>query len=267
MSVAPASDLADGLPPGWSRPLQGAGVASLASARTGGVSVAPYGACNLGLHVGDEAAAVQANRTTFEQRLGAPCVWLDQVHGNRVLTLAAGSAHGQAADGAVTTARGLGCVVMVADCLPILIAAPEGRAVGALHAGWRGLAGAGDMGGRGILETGIPALCEQAGCDPADVSVWLGPCIGPGAFEVGASVLAAFGVGVNEAHPAFKPLQAGEQAKWLADLHALARARLARLGVRALQAQPACTVSDPACFFSFRRDGATGRQAAAIVRV
>lgn len=256
------------LPPGWTRPLtSSSGFSSLSSARAGGHSAPPYATSNLGLHVGDDPQAVQRNRADFEQRLGMPCVWLDQVHGNRVLTLDAQTAQALPADGAITAERGVGCVVMVADCLPVLLAAPEGRAVGALHAGWRGLAGAGEMSGRGILETGVPALCELAGCDPADVIVWLGPCIGPAAFEVGAPVLEAFGVGPHEPHPAFRPLQAALTPKWHADLHALARARLGRLGVRHIQAQGDCTASDPARFFSFRRDGVTGRQAAAIGRL
>lgn len=267
MSLAPTRLSDQPLPAGWLRPLaQLPGVSSLSSARAGGHSVAPYATSNLGLHVGDDPLAVQRNRAEFERRLGMSCVWLDQVHGNRVLTVDAQTLRAQPADGAITAERGVGCVVMVADCLPVLMAAPEGRAVGALHAGWRGLSGAGEMAGQGILETGVPALCELAGCEPADITVWLGPCIGPTAFEVGAPVLEAFGVGQQEPHPAFRLLNGGEAPKWRADLHALAHARLGRLGVRHIHAQGDCTVSDPARFFSFRRDGVTGRQAAAIGR-
>lgn len=270
------------------------------SARAGGVSQGPYAACNLGDHVQDDARAVRHNRGVFEQLLGAPAVWLQQVHGDRVLRLGSplrpgtppvvleAGAQGTAAlpaDGAFTTEPGVACVVMVADCLPLLLAAPEGRGVAALHAGWRGLAGAGAgmTPGQGIVHSGVRALCEATSCDPADLAVWLGPCIGPRHFEVGADVLAGFGVDPASAtpgrHPRFVPHGdlagnlagnlAGEPsgalpAKWLADLPGLARDTLARLGVRQVSGGEACTVSEPARFFSFRRDGRTGRQAAGI---
>jgi hypothetical protein len=261
----------------WWRADWGPTVSAVFSDRSGGHSVAPYATCNLGDHVGDDLATVALNRRAFEAALGAPAVWMTQVHGHRVLTLHHDMLTAQAqgatppqADGAITAEPGLGCVVMVADCLPVLLAAPEGRAVGALHAGWRGLAGAGDMGGRGILEVGVPALCELASCDPADVRVWLGPCIGPQAFEVGAAVLEAFGV-VPSSNPAqlpetfqCQPLVAGQEPRWRANLPALASQRLQALGVRQVQVSGACTVSEPGRFFSFRRDGVTGRMAAGI---
>lgn len=267
----------DSAPAPWWRADWGPAVSAVFSDRTGGHSVAPYAACNLGDHVGDDPAAVALNRRGFEAALGAPAVWMTQVHGHRVLTLhhdmLTAQAQGAAppeADGAITAEPGLGCVVMVADCLPVLMMAPEGRAVGALHAGWRGLAGAGDMGGRGILDVGVPALCELANCDPADVRVWLGPCIGPQAFEVGAAVLEAFGV-VPSTDPAAlpptfqcQPLTVGQEPRWRANLPALAHQRLSALGVRQVSVAGACTVSEPGRFFSFRRDGVTGRMAAGI---
>lgn len=249
------------------------------SARAGGVSQPPWDSCNLGDHVQDDASAVRHNRAVFAQHLGAQPVWLQQVHGDRVLRLSAaslGETRAPIADGALTTEPGIACVVMVADCLPLLLAAPEGRGVAALHAGWRGLAGVGEgmVAGQGIVHRGVAALCEAASCDPADLSVWLGPCIGPAHFEVGSDVLVGFGVDPTDAacagaHHRFAPRAAnaasGEGAgKWLADLPGLARDVLRVLGVRHVTGGDACTVSDAARFFSYRRDGRTGRQAAGI---
>lgn len=269
------------MPPGWMAvDLFGAPagrIGALMSARAGGVSVGPYGACNLGEHVGDDPLAVASNRSTFAQLMQARPVWMTQVHGNHVLRLA----HEQLlvdspqalADGAITTEPGLACTVMVADCLPVLLAAPEGRGVGALHAGWRGLAGAGDMKGRGIVHTGVQALCEATSCDPTDLQAWLGPCIGPSQFEVGPDVLIGFGLdpGATQTHERFKPISvAGKaeaelpQAKWMADLAGLASDLLNSLSVTQVRGGTWCTVSDRSRFFSFRRDGITGRQAASI---
>ncbi|MDI1349358.1 peptidoglycan editing factor PgeF [Aquabacterium sp.] len=255
------------------------------SARAGGISQPPWDSCNLGDHVQDDAEAVRHNRAVFAQHLGAQPVWLQQVHGDRVLRLSADNLRAAStpiADGALTTEPGIGCVVMVADCLPLLLAAPEGRGVAALHAGWRGLAGAGQgmAVGRGIVHSGVAALCEAASCGPADLSVWLGPCIGPAHFEVGPDVLAGFGVDPTDAartgaHPRFAPRAAGSASgdvggdvggggKWLADLPGLARDILRALGVRHITGGDACTVSDATRFFSYRRDGRTGRQAAGI---
>ena len=267
-------------------PELGRGVRAWFSTRDHGVSQAPYASLNLGDHVGDVPAAVQENRRRVAAVVNAEVAWLAQVHGPRVLTL---QRHGMPpqdnpwrpgaasspvqADGAITADPGVACAVMVADCLPVLLAAPEGRAVGALHAGWRGLAGAGAMQGRGVMEQGVTALCELASCDPADVRVWLGPCIGPDAFEVGAVVLEAFGVSPSlnplALPPQFKPLVASSpqsEPKWRADLQGLAALRLHGLGVRHVQATALCTVSDPGRFFSFRRDGVTGRMVALIAR-
>lgn len=265
------------LPQGWldidlGEALQGR-VGALMSARAGGVSVGPYAQCNLGDHVQDDAKAVAHNRGLFAQALQAQPVWMTQVHGNRVIRLTRDADYlgpqGQItqpeADGALTTERGLACTVMVADCLPVLLAAPEGRGVAALHAGWRGLAGAGSMQGRGILHTGVQALCEAASCDPADLHAWLGPCIGPAHFEVGGDVLMGFGLDPQavQGHLRFKPLRTAT-SKWLADLPGLARDVLRSLSVTQVSGGDWCTVSDASRFFSFRRDRVTGRQAAGI---
>lgn len=238
-------------------------------------SVSPYNDFNLGDHVGDDLGRVQAHREAVQKHCQAQPVWLQQVHGNRVVRLSHGpdatvQVDGQPlqgqpqADGAFTTEPGLVCTVMVADCLPVLLAAPEGRGVAALHAGWRGLCGAGQTSG-GVVDVGVAALCEATACDPADLMAWLGPCIGPQAFEVGADVLQGFGVAADQTHPAFKAMGLREgQARWLADLPALGRERLRQAGLLQVAGGQWCTVSDPSRFFSFRRDGVTGRLAACI---
>ena len=250
-------------------------------------SQAPYDDVNLGDHVGDDPTTVAAHRRALANALGAHPFWLTQVHGRRVVRLGQGEAggwlvDGQAwnpaepvqADGSWTTEPGVACTVMVADCLPVLLAAPGQRGVAALHAGWRGLAGAGAMAGQGVLEAGVAALCEGTDSDPSELQAWLGPCIGPTAFEVGADVLQGFGVD-PQAPPTslFKPVAssasasspgAGASGKWLADLAGLARHRLAALGIKHVAGGQWCTVSDASRFFSFRRDGVTGRQAACI---
>lgn len=248
------------------RPLSATGlpreVGGLMSTRRGGVSRAPFDSLNLrpaGLRgdAVDEPAAIHENQRRFTNWLeGAQPVYLDQVHGARVVSLThsdlvPGRAH-QQADASITTERGIACTVLVADCLPVLLAAPNGRAVGAAHAGWRGLAG-------GVVEETLKALCEAAGCLPGEVSAWLGACIGPKAFEVGDDVREAFG---PDAAEHFRPGNA--PGKWWADLPALARQRLQRAGVRQVEGGAWCTHSDPARFFSFRRDKVTGRHAAAI---
>lgn len=263
-------------PAGWTAVNLGESVRALMSARAGGVSQPPYADCNLGDHVGDDPVAVAHNRALLAAHMQAQPVWLTQVHGNRVVRLSralnpldsdrvclSSGAPQPEADGAFTTEAGLACTVMVADCLPILLAAPGGRGVAALHAGWRGLAGAGAMQGRGIVHTGVAALCAAADCAPSALQVWLGPCIGPQRFEVGADVLRGFGRdpdhGAIDAR--FAPCAPG---KWLADLPGLARDILQTLGVQDIHGGGDCTVSDASRFFSFRRDPVTGRQAASI---
>lgn len=240
--------------PDWTAP-----VGALCSTRDGGVSAGPHATLNLGAAVGDDAAAVAENRRRFAAQLdGARPVWLRQVHGARVLRLRAADLDAALpeADAAWTDEPGIACTVQVADCLPVLLAAPDGRAVAAAHAGWRGLAG-------GVLDAAVAALCDGAGVAPAELQAWLGPCIGPTAFEVGPEVREAFAA--DAAHLVYRPRPDGE-ARWLADLPALARARLRRAGVRELSGGAWCTVGDRSRFFSYRRDGVTGRFAAAVWR-
>lgn len=256
-------------PEGWISPQLGHGVGALMTGRAALPSSAPsqppWDAFNLGNHVGDELADVTRHRLDLAAALGATPLWLQQVHGHRVVRLRhdnlADLAETQA-DGAFTTEPGLACTVMVADCLPILLAAPQGRGVAALHAGWRGLAGAGELAGIGIADQGVAALCEATSCDPADLRAWLGPCIGPTAFQVGADVLLGFGADPSgPSHPRFARQSAD---RWLADLPGLAMDRLQRLGLSQIEGGTWCTVAETSRFFSFRRDRVTGRQAACI---
>jgi YfiH family protein len=193
--------------------------------------------------------------------LGARPIFLHQVHGFEVIDADTHAPDGVQADGAYTGVSGLACTAQVADCLPILLCDRAGSQVAALHAGWRGLAG---LKGSGVVERGVAAM----GSAPGNLLAWLGPCIGPQAFEVGEDVRQAF-VAVDPAAAAcFSALRPG---KWLADLPALARQRLQAAGVQAIygnDGSPAwCTVSQPARFFSFRREGLCGRMAAAIALV
>lgn len=245
-------------------------VGALMTTRAGGASTGPFESLNLGRSAGDDPAAVQANRARFAEALGAARpVWLQQVHGARVVNLDTGAPDApQQADASITTRPGLACTVMVADCLPVLFAAPGARGVGAAHAGWRGLAA-------GVLDNTVSALCEATGCAPHELEAWLGACIGPQAFEVGADVLQAFGVaragdrsegGSPASVPRFaaKAPAADGTPRWWADLPALARDRLAAAGVRRVHGGAWCTVSEPSRFFSYRRDRVTGRMAAAV---
>jgi YfiH family protein len=237
------------LPVAWDAPVD-----ALMSTRAGGVSAPPWDRLNLGVAVGDDPAAVAENRRRFAAALGATPVWLRQVHGTEVLRLGDGADPDRRADAAWTDRPGLACTVQVADCLPVLLAHRDGRAVAAAHAGWRGLAG-------GVLENTVRAVCAGIGCDAQDLLAWLGPGIGPSRFEVGADVLEAFAD--SPQHFVSRPRPDGA-ARWLADLPALARARLHRVGVVQVAGGNWCTVEDASRFFSFRRDGVTGRMAAAV---
>ena len=230
-------------------------IGALMTTRAGGVSAAPFDSLNLGRSAGDARAAVDENRRRFEAALGVPTRYLSQVHGTRVARLTHADVASSQADAAITTEPGLACTVMVADCLPVLFAAPGARGVGAAHAGWRGLSA-------GILEASVQALCESTDCEPGELVAWLGPCIGPRQFEVGADVLEAFGraaAGHFSARPRFDG-----SSRWLADLPALARDRLQAAGVTRISGGTWCTVEDRLRFFSFRRDRVTGRMAAAV---
>jgi YfiH family protein len=244
------------MPPDWLRPAWPVDdVGAVMTTRLGGISAAPFDSLNLRAGTGDQPFAVAHNQQVVAQALGVTPVWLDQVHGTAVVHLTGADADARApvhrADAAVTTEPGIACAVQVADCLPVLFAAPGGRAVGAAHAGWRGLAA-------GVLEATLAKVAQAGRCEAGDVRVWLGACIGPARFEVGPDVLDAFGAaGAGR----FVAKSAG---KWLADLPGLARDRLLAAGVRAIDGGTWCTVSEPSRFFSFRRDRVTGRMAALI---
>ena len=233
-------------------------VGALMSTRAGGVSAPPFHALNLGRASGYDPDCVRENRRRFEATIGAHPVWLSQVHGVQVVRLdGRGAAPAVEADAAITTEPGIACTVMVADCLPVLLAAPDGRGVGAAHAGWRGLAA-------GVLQATVVALCEAAACEPQELVAWLGPCIGPRQFEVGADVLAAFGAATAGSLRFVPRPRADGEMRWLADLPGLARDRLAACGVTTISGGAWCTVEDHSRFFSFRRDRDTGRMAAAV---
>lgn len=237
--------------PDWAGP---PGVRAAFTLRTGGVSAPPFDAFNCASHVGDAPAAVARNRALLRERLGLPGepAWLEQVHGRRAVVLGAGDGSLEPADAAVTAVAGRVCVIQVADCLPVLLAARDGSAVGAAHAGWRGLAA-------GVLESAVRAL----GAAPGEVLAWLGPAIGPSHYEVGAEVRAAFVQADPAAAAAFT---ANPQGRWQCDLYALARQRLAALGVTRVSGGRWCTYGDSTRFFSYRRMGRCGRMAALIWR-
>lgn len=245
---------ADWLVPGWHAD---AGVQAACSGRSGGVSSGPYASLNLGDHVQDDAACVSENRRRFGQVLQARPVFLSQVHGTGVVRLDAAVRDGIQADACWTTERGVACTIMVADCLPVLLADAGGQLVGAAHCGWRGLAG-------GVLEALWTAMRPHLGGSPRDVRAWLGPCIGPAAFEVGPEVREAFTARDASAAGAFRACAPG---KFLADLPTLARQRLQALGIDEASGNDGstawCTVANPSRFFSHRRDRLSGRFAAA----
>jgi len=240
-----------------------AGLGAWMSTRVGGCSSAPHDSLNLGDHVGDAPQHVQANRAALARTIGARPVFLQQVHGTGVHELRADSPDGLVADACYTLEAGLACTIMVADCLPVLIWDVQARWVAAAHAGWRGLA-------TGVLES-LWAALQAHGAQAPQARVWLGPCIGPQHFEVGPEVRSAFVAQEPAWQAAFR---AGRGDRFWADLPALARARLQRMGLHQMAGNDGsvahCTVSQPALFFSHRRDAvagrSTGRMAACIWR-
>lgn len=238
----------DWIVPDWPAPVN---VKAFITTRAGGVSAGPYAGLNLGLRTGDDPVAVEVNRQRLRTALPAEPKWLRQVHGADVVD-ADTVPDMPEADAAVARAPHTVCAVLVADCIPVLLADRAGSAVAVAHAGWRGLA-------RGVVERTIERLARP----PGELLVYLGPGIGPGAFEVGADVREAFLGSDAAAEAAFTPRAAG---KWMADLFLLARQRLARCGVRRIYGGGSCTHSDPRRYYSYRRDGATGRMAALIWR-
>lgn len=249
----------DALVPDWPAPPT---VRALCSTRQGGHSTGCYAGLNLGLHVGDDPQAVRANRAELQAELGVRALFLNQVHGTATVAASPDAADGQEADAVWTAQSGVACTVMVADCLPVLLCDAQGRQVAAAHAGWRGLLGSQ---GQGVLEATVATF--DASQRPG-LLAWLGPCIGPQAFEVGDAVRQAFVDDRAEAQTCFVPTVPG---KWLADLPGLARQRLVALGLSHIygnDGSPAwCTVANASRFFSHRRDGVSGRMAACIWRV
>jgi YfiH family protein len=240
-------------------------VRTLMTDRQGGVSPPPWDSMNLGDHVGDDLGLTQINRQRLQQAVSAPLVFLKQVHGFRVVSLAASSPNGTEADACISVSPQVACTIMVADCLPVLMCDTQGQWVAAAHAGWRGLAGESGIGVLESLRSSSPVRLTRS----ENILVWLGPCIGPKTFEVGPEVVAAFCGHDAGAEYLFKPLLHG---KWLADLAGLARRRLQQLGIERIHgndSQPEwCTVTNSVRFFSHRRDsptfGQSGRMAACI---
>ena len=234
--------------PDWPAPKN---VRAVVTTRHGGTSRAPYENLNLGSHVGDDPNALRENRTCMRTALALPAepLWLKQVHGINVLDAAQGGVEPEA-DGAFAVQPGVVCAVLTADCLPVLLCNRQGTKVAALHAGWRGLAG-------GVIEAGVKALNVPGN----DLLAWLGPAIGAGKFEVGEEVRSIFVEHDTQATSAFCATREG---KYLADIYQLARLRLQSLGVTAVYGGGFCTVSDNSRFFSYRRDGVTGRMATLV---
>jgi polyphenol oxidase len=242
------------LHPDWPAP---PAVRAAFTLRTGGVSAGAYTALNLGAHVGDDARAVAENRRRVAAELALPAapLWLSQVHGSAVveadsLGMCEAGAPAPRADAALTRQPKRVLAVLVADCLPVLLARRDGAAVAVAHAGWRGLAA-------GVLETTVAAL----GSAGDELLAWLGPAIGAAQFEVGEEVRTAFCQHDAQAAAAFA---SNARGRWQCDLHRLARQRLSALGLRSIHGEPRCTYGEAKSFYSFRRDGTTGRMAALI---
>jgi YfiH family protein len=231
--------------PDWPAPPN---VRAVVTTRTGGFSQGPYASFNLAHHVGDDPVAVARNRALLYAHLALPAepLWLEQVHGTEVVD-AARAAPGTKADGAYTDRPGIVLAVLTADCLPVFLCDRAGRRLALLHAGWRGLVA-------GVIEAGVRAL----GRPGSEILAWLGPAIGPRAFQVGEDVRRAFLAQDSGASVAFVPEGAG---RWRADLYALARRRLEALGVRIIGGGGYCTFAEPERFYSYRRDGVCGRMA------
>ena len=237
-------------------------VGALSTLRSGGSSLAPYddssgkGGFNLGLHVGDDPDYVLRNRLLLKSYLPAEPAWLTQVHGNTVVE--ASQVQGvPLADASFTTQSGVVCAILTADCMPVLLCDRSGSVVAAAHAGWRGLAG-------GVLENTVKAMRQAGGMD---LMAWVGPAIGPQQFEVGEDVRVAFahlGAEAAQAFTAIENLPRNLPNKYLANLPLLAQLILARVAVHHVTGCNACTVSEPARFYSYRRDGITGRMASMI---
>jgi len=234
--------------PDWPAP---ASVGACSTLRDGGFSLAPWDSFNLGNHVGDDPAHVDANRQSLLTRAALPAMphWLEQIHGTDVVRLPAEQMEPSRADACITREAGVVCAVMTADCLPVLFCSYDGSEVAAAHAGWRGLCA-------GVLENTLARFAAPA----SQIHAWLGPAIGPDAFEVGSEVRDAFMAHNARAQQAFRP--AG--TKYFADIWLLAQQRLQAAGVTSISLARRCTFHERGDFFSFRRDGTTGRMASLI---
>jgi len=235
--------------PNWPAP---SNVKALQTIRTGGVSKGAYASLNLGAHVNDDPIAVAANRQLLSDYLPSEPVWVNQVHGVEVIDAATSSCL-QNADASFTTKPNVVCVTMTADCLPVLLCDKKGTVVAAVHAGWRGLCD-------GVIEAAVAKMPVPA----SEILVWLGPAIGPNAFEVGEDVREQFIAKDANAALAFK----SHGDKWLCNMYQIARQRLNAVGVTEIYGASVnenfCTYTDEARFFSFRRDNVTGRMASMI---
>ncbi|PKF61212.1 peptidoglycan editing factor PgeF [Psychromonas sp. psych-6C06] len=238
--------------PAWSAPNH---IKAFSTTRINGVSKGPYRGLNLGAHVGDDISLVDQNRMLFNEALplASPLCWLNQTHSTLLLKLSAETEQCLEADAAWSSNKGVACVVMTADCLPVLITNKQGSFVCAIHAGWRGLCD-------GIIEKSLLQICQKMEISAQECLVWLGPCIGKKSFEVGSEVREQFMQHDARAKYAFSVYQ----DRYLADLHQLARLRLAPFQVAEISASEHCTFTEPDLFYSYRRDGKTGRMATVI---
>jgi len=250
MGIA-AGSMSDWIVPDWPAP---ASVAALSTTRLGGVSKGPWQSLNLGLNSGDIAENVLRNRSLVTELLPNVPNWLQQVHGNRVVqhpgsrldSATVSASQADVADAQWSSEPGAVCAVLAADCLPVLFCNHSGNQVAAAHAGWRGMA-------TGVLENTVASLHGPA----SELMAWLGPAIGPAVYQVGAEVVAAFAEQQAQGADAFQP----DGDRWLFDLYAMARHRLLRAGVSHISGGEFCTYRDAHRFFSYRRDGQTGRMA------
>ena len=240
--------------PDWPAP---SNIKALFTTREGGVSInstnGAYASLNLAVHVNDDFGNVAYNRVLLRRYLPAEPIWLKQVHGILPIWIDDIVTAVPEGDAALCRKPGTVCVVMVADCLPIFLCDVEGRTVGVIHAGWRGLA-------KGIIEQSVAGMQVI----PRSLIAWLGPAIGPSHFIVGADVYNAFIQHDSQASEAFTPSGNDYQEKWLVNIFLLARQRLKKIGLTKIYGGEICTFSDPVRFFSYRRDGKTGRMAALI---
>lgn len=244
--------------PGWKAPQS---VKAFTTTRLGGLSSMPFDELNLGMNAGDDPHLVQQNRTLLRAFLPADPVWLKQVHGNHVSTPSSRESSPQSpfeADAAVTKSPNEVLAILTADCMPVLFASKKGDVIGAAHAGWRGLSS-------GVLENTVREMRSLSpGLTAQEISVWMGPAIGPEVFEVGQDVLEAFAPqGDDVIQKAFTPIK-NTPGKYLANLYLLAKYRLHAMGIDSIDGGDFCTYTDSERFFSYRRDGDTGRFASFI---